>query len=744
MKPFCPNLLGTCAAVCVASILLGTGSAGGTPPLNPDYRIYDPGNTGIPGYGNMMLVEFGPDGRLWVHGRDFFWQTGGVAALDFDTALWKTYSSRETTLEQWCYDVAFAADGSVWIAGDDEIARLHPDEETFTEYTSANTGVLSDVGAYGTIDIDANGHVWAANWGSVDVGGGIFEFDGTQWVRHLEPWMLAWTGVPPAPALNVCTRANGDVWATFITSPGCMGLYRNGQWTQITSGPIMIDMAEAPNGTFYGVTANAAYRMNDATGQWMQIGPHGSSFIAVGPAVGGGHDLYISPDLNSVMRYDAAIGQWQNFATFPGWVDAVGVAPDGDVWIAAETYPSHRDLHHYQSNGALVRVYNRSNTGMPSYFAPWIYRDRDGLMWFTDAVYGASRVEPDGNWRNFGIHNGQEEVYPGWVSPVGKPWWLTTPNAESWSEAPNQVYQDTQGNFWFRGPNYVARSAGSDLSQWTFWEPGQNGLPWMVGAMGEDSQGTIWVADDYGLYRQAGTSWLDVPIGIPGQFASVDLRQGQDGALYAYRVATVYRVSGNAATPLYSLPDGWGVITDLEVDAAGDLWIGTPNNGVIHRSGSTTTNYVPANSGLAEMAVVDIAIRSGDGLVAVATSHQDVQPYDGGVAVFDGGTWVSYDYGESFLPHYAVGEMEFDAEGHLWVGVLNFGAVKVFIGESQAPAAGDINADGEVDADDVDLFAAVLTGVDTEPVHVTRSDLNDDGHADGRDVQLFVNLFVSP
>jgi hypothetical protein len=95
------------AAICgLAAFAVNSGVVhGGGPPTNPDYRILDPGNTGIPGYSDMMLVEFGPDGRLWVHGRDFFWQTGGVAALDFDTGLWKTYSSRETPLDQWCYDM---------------------------------------------------------------------------------------------------------------------------------------------------------------------------------------------------------------------------------------------------------------------------------------------------------------------------------------------------------------------------------------------------------------------------------------------------------------------------------------------------------------------------------------------------------------------------------------------------------------------------------------------------------------
>jgi len=726
------GLICGCLVVFGASVV----SIAGGPLDNPAYRIVSPGNTGIPGLNNMMFVTFGPDGRLWTHGRDFFWQQGGVAALDFGTSLWKTYSSAETPLDQWCNDMAFAADGSAWIACDNVVARLHPDGQTFTAHTPASTGVLVS-GAYGSVSIAPDDHVWAANYGSVDLGGGLFEFNGTQWTKHEEPWMVTWTGVGFAPPLNVFARSNGDVLATFLSSPGCMGRYRNGQWTQVTTGPLIIDMEETADGTLYGVGANGAYRLNDATNTWQQIGSIGSFALAIDPT---NEWLYVVSNSNGVSRYNGT--SWSPFATFPGIVSALAVAPNGDVWITAETSPSHFDLHHYTPNGQLLRVYNRSNTGMPNYFPPWMYLDRDGRMWMTDALYGASRLEPDGNWRNFGIYNGQEEVYPGWVSPVGLPWWQT-PGADFWSEAPNQVYHDTQGNFWFRGPNYIARSVGEDLSNWTFWQPGQNGLPWLIDAMGEDAQGNIWVTNEYSLFRLSAESWIEVPIGIPGQFATIGLSQGKDGHLYASRVATAYRISGNAATPLFSLPDGFGVITDLEVDASGTLWIGTPNNGVIRRSGNTTTVFTPANSGLAELAVVDIAIRPSDGLVAVSTSQGFVPPYDGGVAIFDGNAWTSYDYGESFLPHYGVGDVQFDADGHLWIGVLNFGAVQVFIGENSL-IPGDIDGDGDVDLDDSAILIAVLLGTDTNPGHVSRSDVNGDGSADGGDVQPFVAAMMGP
>ncbi|GMU33339.1 MAG: hypothetical protein HS101_01000 [Planctomycetia bacterium] len=48
---------------------------------------------------------------------------------------------------------------------------------------------------------------------------------------------------------------------------------------------------------------------------------------------------------------------------------------------------------------------------------------------------------------------------------------------------------------------------------------------------------------------------------------------------------------------------------------------------------------------------------------------------------------------------------------------------------------GDIDGDGDVDLIDADLFAAVLTDQDVDPMHVARSDLNNDESVDGLDIQ---------
>jgi hypothetical protein len=708
------------------------------PPANPEFKIVSPSTTGIPGQNNMMFVTFGPDGRVWVHGRDFFWQQGGVAALDLETGLWKTYSSAETPLDQWCYDMDFAADGSAWIACDNVIARLDADGETFTAHTPASTGVLV-TGSYGDVAVAPDGHVWAANYGEIDLGGGLFEFDGSQWVKHEEPWMVTWTGFGFAPPLNVFARRNGDVWATFLSAPGCMGRYRDGQWTQISGGPIMIAMTETPDGTMYGASAFGTYRRNDVTEQWEQIGTIGSTRITFDVTDG---FLYVTQNTNSVARYDGQA--WTTFASFPGPVDGIAVSPTGDVWIAAETSISYYDLYHYSSAGQLLRVYNSTNTGMLTYFPPWMYLDHDGHMWFSDGVYGASRLETNENWRNFGVYNGQEEVFPFWVFPVGFPWWQT-PGATYWAQSVERMFHDSQGNFWMKGPNIIARSAGGDLSQWTTWTPGQDGFPFSCESVGESADGTIWLGDSYTAYRLDGSAWTEVPIGIPGQFASVHgWTVAPDGSLWVARVGTLYRYADGAFEPMLVLPDV--NIGEFKFAPNGALWIAT-SNGLKRWNGTTMRTYTPANSSLKASAIVSLDIRP-DGLVAVASSQQGVPPYEGGVALFDGTNWTSYDYGSSFLPFYAVGQVRFDADGHLWIAMLNFGAVKVLIGSTPEPVPGDLDGNGDVDIADFELLAQCLAGPVGGPAascpSAVDADFDADGDVDLADFALFARYFAGP
>ncbi len=59
--------------------------------------------------------------------------------------------------------------------------------------------------------------------------------------------------------------------------------------------------------------------------------------------------------------------------------------------------------------------------------------------------------------------------------------------------------------------------------------------------------------------------------------------------------------------------------------------------------------------------------------------------------------------------------------------------------ESTRPI-GDIDADGDVDAIDIELMTRALLGMPDAPEHVSRSDIDGDGSTDGRDIAAFANV----
>ncbi len=55
---------------------------------------------------------------------------------------------------------------------------------------------------------------------------------------------------------------------------------------------------------------------------------------------------------------------------------------------------------------------------------------------------------------------------------------------------------------------------------------------------------------------------------------------------------------------------------------------------------------------------------------------------------------------------------------------------------------GDIDADGDIDENDLDLFVQVLLGDNSDPFHVARADMNGDGEINGLDAQGFVEAML--
>jgi hypothetical protein len=94
-----------------------------------------------------------------------------------------------------------------------------------------------------------------------------------------------------------------------------------------------------------------------------------------------------------------------------------------------------------------------------------------------------------------------------------------------------------------------------------------------------------------------------------------------------------------------------------------NIWVGTKDIGLLHYDGSTWTNYNTSNSTLLNDWVQDIKINSnGDDWVGTSVN---------GVAVISGTTWTIYDTSNN-LPDGSVNDIEFDANGNVWLANNNY------------------------------------------------------------------------
>src|SRR4029079_8322676 len=95
--------------------------------------------------------------------------------------------------------------------------------------------------------------------------------------------------------------------------------------------------------------------------------------------------------------------------------------------------------------------------------------------------------------------------------------------------------------------------------------------------------------------------------------------------------------------------------------------------------------YNQANTGMPGVVVADVARRSSDGLIAIASNQGSTWPYTGGVSTFNGATWTHYTPDNSPLAHWQVVAVEFDANGNLWASPLSTGVVQIMIGNAPTP-----------------------------------------------------------
>lgn len=681
-------------ALCAAmlgglTVLPGTGAA---LQADPQWNIVQPSSTGIPGE-ELRAMVFDPEGNLWVAGRAPFWFESGVARLPadqvphdplpgggFDTGAWEVWSSIHFPIPSaFINNLAFGADGVVWLASDGGLTRFEPDAPdpgaTFFTYDASNSPLLVD--GVRSLERDSAGRLWLVN-GDVQLSPAVFSFDpGTNsWRRFDMGEELPWSSnFKLVNAVHV--GPSGHVWVTHGALSG-LAEFDGQSWTLHAGGAQFDAALEDLSGNVWLTTPNA--------GLWKWDGASYQSWpVLAGTATLAGLGMDAS-GLVYVSTWHGPTYRMVSGSTPSFFLDADGlpyhieIRPSGEIWIG--NYGGNGvsgTVRHYTAEGALLERINTWNSGLSDSFVDNIFSDHSGNVWFATGEAGLSRMQGSSgakdeptHWRNWGDHNAGSEPYP-WAG----------------NEPMGCMFDAGQGVVWMGG-NGVGRwreATGSFTGFWN-WQNSSLGVD-MVNDIDRDSNGDIWIGSDgSGSYRFTGSGWEHHGFSNPYSYSQeriFSIATDQEGLMWVGAEYGLHTFDGTTWRALHldgSLPFNAWSVRDIEVGPDGDVWICTQEL-LARWNGASWTLYTPDNSGLLAPWVRSVSIRS-DGLVGVA-SFEFGAPNVGGVSLFDGQMWTNYTTSNSPLTHFQVEAVQFDADGDLWVSATSEGVAEILLGSSVPP-----------------------------------------------------------
>ncbi len=699
-----------------------------------DMLLVKPSTTGVPGT-EMRVMSFDAEGNLWVVGRWPFWGEAALAMLSadqlpyaplpaggFGTGNWQVWSSVHHPIPSpYIFDIAIMPDGVIWIASEGGLTRFdrsgQTQEQKWQTYGAPNSPLI--INSVRSIDADAEGNLWLVNAHVSSSSGALFKFNpgANQWTQYTVGQQLPWN--PPWLNLNaVHVGASGTVYVTHSVLGG-FAEFDGASWTYRSSAIQLGGILEDLQGNVWFTTSSSGLiKWNGASFQSYNLGSQGTvTALGMHPQTG---LVYAGSWYGDIFRMVAGGGGGHTPQFFVNALDIPGSIhprPDGEIWI--NNYGGNGILgtaRQYSSTGQLLRRINTYNSGLPDYFIDSIQRDRHGNMWFACGEGGISRYAPTENtWRNFGNHNDNAEPYP-WAG----------------NEPMAAFYLDSNGTGWMGG-NGIGRwndGTGTFTGFWN-WQNNPGMGVTMFPFFAEDAGGNIFAASEYGsVFRFNGTNWQNVnqiyaALGLPG------MASDSKGNIWLAGWFDLEKWDGSSWRAI-PLPDAdyffdLGGINCVAIGPDDVLWLGT-DEGIVRYDGSSFTRYHTGNSPLPANQVQGIDVR-GDGTLGLS-AHEfgSVTPFPNGVAIIQGDiniaeNWTIYQYGTSPLPHYQLGDVEFDADGHLWVSAISEGVVKIQVPPADVPA-GDLNSDGLVNV--ADLLQLLSAWGACANCDICEADLNDD------------------
>lgn len=467
---------------------------------------------------NIQGLAKDASGTLWI-------ATYGGGLVKYKNNVFTAYDSISANKPiNYLYTVACDNFGFIWLGtGGDGMVRYDGESEWVLYSTSNNNILKSDV--VRTIVVDSNGDKWIGT--ESGDGGGLYKWNGSQFTLYS-------TGSFSLNIYGISFDPQGKVWVSSYGG-GLAKLEGNSftVYNKTNSGlpdnglkSLYID---AQGVKWIGSERNGLVKYNDVSFTKYNLGvlpniyvfsmatdPQGNKWI--------GTKNYLTKYASGVVE-DIKLDDFLTVTTpgFPANFNVWAIAFDqsGNKWIG--TYDG--GLVRFSPSN-VPRVFNKSNSQMPSNDVYSVLVDKNNIVWIGTS---AGLVKYDGTL--FTVYNSTNSPLPNnycasMVIDKSNRLWIATTNGVARFDGVNwSVYTTATGlasNYTFsvtvdsNNNKWIGTGAGLskyDGSTWTTYTTGNSGLPSnTVQFVKADQFGNIWCgtggyAVGYGLTKFNGTNW---------------------------------------------------------------------------------------------------------------------------------------------------------------------------------------------------------------------------------------------
>jgi ligand-binding sensor domain-containing protein len=600
-------------------------------------------------------VTFGTEGRIWLGHRFALGDQVEVKVSRRSGSTWHIYDSVRQAIEEDYEAILTTRTASdlwtvpanrsrVWTRHRGAVQGYAPGsgwKELYTGDSIINSNQLTAVAA------DSAGGIWIGADRMFDgrnqVGGGINFWTGDNWIHYSQTN----SGLPHNSVANI-TVGRGRVWVETVAG---FTRFHNGEWTTFPDLELLVEAdyeAIVDSRTLPSDNELRMWRVDDAERVWIWRGPGVEGVSYYTPETGWERYTFQSTlsrqDPPVAVLHDDAIPQPVQTITVPAVdigtsSDAQAVFANGYLMLGDDptVYRYESFVQNSGSDRTVLQISPKLSAPMPANTP--VYTIELGLL---SNVVSDVAPGPDGRiWVASGPGRaGSTNVYGGVsVLDVGAGTWeqYTVASTSHRGSVVGSVVSDVD-----RGLNPVPADFGSQAA-----------------ADAALASGFAMFGDDPTLYRYVAYDTAEHTLNVRPFFNTVKYLAGVQQPL-------------PAGTPIYSVelgllgsPQGESSALELAVGDGDRMWIVVSGVGIsVLDPLEEWTNYRPSNSGLSDEPIGGMMARGAE---------MWVWTDGGGLSIFRGGNWQTYNVFNSGLVADEVESLAFSVNSEVWLTTLDAG-----------------------------------------------------------------------